>query len=95
MPFEKGKSGNPGGRPKGARNISSGEVKKIILEILGREFNPDRISEDLKGLKPQQRLNFFLRLASLILPKEQDLKINYERLTPEQVDLIIEKISQQ
>lgn len=92
MPFEKGKSGNPSGRPKGSKNTSSVEVKKIILEVLGKEFHPESISNDLKNLKPQQRLNFFLRLANLILPKEQDLKINYDRLTPEQIDLIIEKI---
>jgi hypothetical protein len=33
MPFDKGKSGNPAGKPKGAKNRLTRTVKETILEV--------------------------------------------------------------
>jgi hypothetical protein len=93
MAFKEGVSGNPGGRPKGAKNITSSEVKELVLSVMQKDYSLNKISKDLKALKPQQRLNFFLRLAQLVIPKENALKIDYEKLSPEQLDFIFNKLT--
>lgn len=90
--FKKGQSGNPQGRPKGSKNMTTNEVKNLVLSVMKKDFSHMRISQDLNKLNADQRLNFFLRLVRLVLPKEQEFKIDYEKLTPEQLDLIINEI---
>lgn len=93
MKFEKGKSGNPTGRPKGTRNNATYEVKELVISVLKKEYTAVKISQDIKKLDAGQRLNFFFKLARLILPREQDLKIDYNKLSEDDIDLIIDKIS--
>lgn len=95
MPFKKGdKRINRGGRPKGSKNLTTAEVKELVLSVLKKDFSLNKISTDLTKLDADQRLNFFLRLARLVLPKEQELKIDYDKLSPEQLDFIIKEITQ-
>lgn len=94
MPFKKGdKNINRKGRPKGSKNLTTVEVKNLLLEIVSKEFSIEQVSRDLKKLDPDQRLNFFLRLTRSILPKEQEFKVDYEKLTSEQMDAIINEIT--
>ena len=93
MKFEKGKSGNPTGRPKGTRNNATYEVKELVISVLKKDYTAAKISQDIKKLDAGQRLNFFFKLARLILPREQDFRIDYNKLSEDDIDLIINKIS--
>jgi len=90
--FEKGQSGNPAGRPKGSKNLTSREVKRLILRVLEKNFSGRKIAVDLQQLSARERLNVFVKLAQLILPREQDVKLDYSQLTDKQLDELLDKI---
>lgn len=97
MKFEKGVSGNPKGRPPGTKNKTS-EIKEKV-EILVLE-NWDQFKEDIKKMKPRDRAVVLLKALDFIVPKlkamELDTRIQTfpepQRLTPDQIDRLIEKL---
>jgi len=92
--FKQGESGNPGGRPKGSKNLTSREVKELVLGVLEKNFSGRKIASDLRELSGKQRIDVFLRLAQLVLPHETDFKIDYSQLTDKQMDEMLDKILQ-
>lgn len=104
MKFEKGKSGNPKGRPKGAKGKATNDLKMWVTEILdgGRE----RFEQALKCIPPQDYIKTFMGLLNYSLPKLQSMSpdeaINaeYKKLEEllesapdEVVDKIVERIN--
>jgi len=55
------------GRPKGQMNKTTGQVKRVIANII--EDNLPRIQEDLDKLEAKDRLNVLLRLLEFVVPK--------------------------
>jgi Arc/MetJ-type ribon-helix-helix transcriptional regulator len=84
MAFEKGQSGNPNGRPKGARNRNSEVVREALVKLL--DENIDSLREDLAGLKGKERASLLIQLARHLTRPE----IVPERLTEEQLSQILE-----
>lgn len=79
MAFKKGQSGNPNGRPRGAKNKATNELREWVERLIND--NLDTIANDIKELDPNDRVKFFLALLNYTLPKQQSVKaeINDER----------------
>lgn len=65
--MEKGKTNNPNGRPKGTPNKVTSTIRNWIVELIND--NREQIKQDLKSLKPCERLDFISKLLPYILPK--------------------------
>ena len=66
MPFEKNVSGNPKGKPKGAVNKTTRELREIINEFLSS--NLDKIQDDYNQLEPKEKLLFIDKMLKQVLP---------------------------
>jgi len=87
--FKPGESGNPAGRPKGAKGRNSSELQKALIKLL--DENIDLLSDDIKKLPPDKRSNLLLQLARHVTPQA----LQPERLTEEQMQQVIDYIKQQ
>ena len=76
--FEK----NNGGRPVGAKNRTTEDVRKLVLLVLSK--NIDRLDAELKKLNGKAYVDAIIKIASLVLTKtanvEADVRItDFER----------------
>ena len=92
MSFKKGMSGNPAGKPKGAKNKVTLQLRELITQFLEERF--ETIVSDFKKLEPKERVKFYCDLLQFGLPKLQSVstEIEFEKLTEEQLDEIIERL---
>lgn len=78
--FKPGQSGNPAGRPKGARTKLGEEFLQDMLSDW--EENGKAVIEAVRAEKPDQ----YLKVVASILPKELNVKVNeLDDLTDEQL----------
>jgi predicted component of type VI protein secretion system len=92
MPFEKGNSGNPEGRPKGTNNKLSKQLRETINDFL--ETNFETVINDFEKLTPKERLKFYCELLQYGLPKLQavQMETEFENLSDEQLNFIIQEL---
>ena len=77
MPFEKGKSGNPAGRVKGAPTKQTARFKEALNELL--ESQADKMVEWLQEIDdPKQRFDVLKDFAEYIHPKLARSEIKHE-----------------
>ena len=92
MPYKKGESGNPNGRAAGVPNKATKQIREMINDFLDSNF--DNIVEAFNELQPREKVKFYIDLLQYGVPKLQstDLKTDFDKLTDEQLDIIIHEL---
>ena len=77
MPFKKGKSGNPTGRPKGSKNLTTEQIRDSFQALIESSL-PD-IQKWLKQVakeNPEKALGIVEKFSDFILPKLQRTELS-------------------
>ncbi len=84
----KGISNNPYGKPKGAKNKVSSEVKARLADFVNE--NLDEFQVSFKKLKDEVKAKLYLEALKLIIPrpKDEDEEAESERRSREILDRI-------
>jgi hypothetical protein len=69
VPFKPGQSGNPKGRPKGARN----RLGTQFLEALEADFN--QFGSQALALVRERKPEIYMRVVADLLPKEANINV--------------------
>jgi hypothetical protein len=75
--FKKGESGNPKGRPKGAINRSTEQMKLTIARAVNNSLNS--LQEDLERIRkedPEKAIQLSTKLLEYTLPKLKSVDMN-------------------
>jgi hypothetical protein len=95
MAFEKGKSGNPQGRPKGSMNEKTAYIRDWIVSLIGS--NAQSMMNDFNRLPLKERWRVITQLMPYVLPKQTEAKISgqldFNSLTDAQLDEVIKSIA--
>jgi hypothetical protein len=75
MPFDKGNTLSKG-RPKGAPNKTTAELRLMINQIIST--NLETIQEDIKILTPKNRIDVIINLLQFVTPKMKTTNTNTE-----------------
>jgi len=84
MALKKGEILNPNGRPKGAANKTTSEIRAAFQQLVSN--NIDTLQTDLESMPPEKRVSYIIKLSEFILPKlssmtiENQFEIEYKHL---------------
>lgn len=67
MAFSKGRSGNPKGRPRGAKGKAPAMLAEQVHHLV--EDNIEQLKTDLKALSPADRVKAIIKLLDFVIPK--------------------------
>jgi len=73
MSFVKGYSGNPNGRPIGAVNLATKEIREAVTTLINN--NLPKLQTDLDGMTPENRTKCLIALMEFVLPKVQRVQV--------------------
>lgn len=92
MAFEKGQSGNPGGRPKGSGNKVTTQLRETITGFLEDRF--DQVKKDFSKLSPASRVRLYIELLQYSVPKLQSVQVEteFDRLPDDQLQELADKV---
>lgn len=74
------------GRPVGSKNKTQEQIREFLQELVSE--NIELISEDLKTLKPEQRIKYIIELSKFVLPQLRSVE-NLKSNNPEFNTIIV------
>lgn len=80
------------GRNKGSVNKINVDVKERTVQLI--ESNYELFTEHLKKLRPAQFVQAYMQLLKMTLPRQINAFVDYNALSDDQLDRIIENIIQ-
>ena len=82
-----------GGRKKGTPNKATKTAKEWIVQTLSANW--EQMKSDLKVLEPKERLQLLFKLLEYVTPKQRETSSNikFEDLTDEEMDELIDKLT--
>ena len=83
MRFQKGVSGNPKGRKKGALNKSTNQVRDILMKAHANNF--DLIMQQINEMTLKERLQFNRDILPYIAPKLSNIAIKEDTMTYDEI----------
>lgn len=94
MAFKKGESGNPKGKPPGAVNKNTKELRETVSNFLLSNF--EQVVKDFKQLQPKERSRLYCDLLQYGLPRLQNVSMDleFEQMTEQELDRIINELKQ-
>lgn len=87
--FKKGESGNPSGRPKGARNKTSLQIRQAMIDLLSD--NVERLTTALNSMNDEQAARLIISMMKHLTHSE----VNPERLSEFQLQQIVDYLKNQ
>lgn len=92
MGLHKGMTNNRAGKPRGAVNKLSKDTRQTITDFLQTSW--PEVEREFHKLRGRDKLNFYKDLLQYAVPKMQavSMELEFERLSEEQLDYIIEKM---
>jgi hypothetical protein len=91
MAFKKGQSGNPSGKPKGALNRTTDDLRRVLLAIVNS--NVSTIQSDLDKLEPKDRLKLLIEIMGYVVPKLQATAIKDFTIEAKESKIDLSKLS--
>ena len=79
MPFVKGQSGNPNGRPAGGHNADTLAIKKAYTDLISN--NLPKVQKWLDAVAkedPAKALDFLIKLSPFVVPKKTEADLTIE-----------------
>jgi hypothetical protein len=94
MPFKKGESGNPNGKPKGAKGKVSTKARELFVQVMEGEM--ENIQDSLAVLRENSDEKYLKALSSLMpyfMPKQQETEIKFDEAVkpPSWFDEVLER----
>lgn len=76
MPFKKGMSGNPSGRPQGSKNKELSAFKKELKSGLIERLDYFFELLDSPDLADKDKINAYLKALEFVMPKQQKIEMD-------------------